>query len=420
MFEIIIHPRSRQTGGVHDGTFIIDAERATMTAAPKILIIDKDLDTLRTLSNLLEHENYEILTSSSGKDAAALVKAQKPDLIILDWVLPDENGLEIIRQLRSNPDTLDILIIILSALASPKDQLNGFEAGADDYLRKPTPIPELIARINSLMMHSASRSRLTINRKKNQDFMCGNGRLVGIMAAKGGVGVSSLAINLGIALHQLSQETVLVADFRPGCSTMAAEMGTPGSIGLEKLLSLDPETLTAELIENQLYHHKSGVNFLFASANPGDSRHIHSDGQFARIAQQLPFMSKFSIIDLGSCFTTGVRGVIHFLQEIILVMEPTPPSLLTTRLLLENIRQNQGEKQAIKIVLTHRSLESHFLTKDQVESGIRKEISAVMSYSPDQVLKAQLESAPVMLSRPESKFGSEYRDFARVMMNLKD
>lgn len=391
-----------------------------MNSAPKIIIIDKDLDTRNTILNLLKNEGYELLTSSIENDAVSMVETHQPDLIILDRIFSEIDGIEIIRKLRSNPATADILIMVYSALASPSDQLLGFEAGADEYLRKPAAASELLARIKALVQHAAFRQQTLSHRNRNVVVKSRQGIMIGILAAKGGVGVSLLATNLGIALQQLSKESVLVADLRPGCSTMAAEMGSPGMVGLERLLLLNPESITADAIESQLHHHKCGVKFLFASPHPGDAQHILADRQLAQITRMLPSISKYTVLDLGSCLTPAITTILGTLPEIIILMEPSPPGLLATRLLLEKIGQTQTNTPSIRIGLSYCAQECDVLSIDQVQVGIRRNISAVLNYSANLILKAQLESTPVILYQPESKLGSEYRSLAKAILNIPD
>ncbi len=388
-----------------------------MMPAQKILVIDEDLDNLELLGSTLKREGFTILTSSSGDGGIKLIQTEQPDLVILDRVLGKMDGLELVRQLRGNSQTEDILVIVYSALSTPNDQLKGFEAGADDYLTKPAAPAELIARVRAILLHAASRHKPNLVNLNTQAESLQDHGNIGVMSAKGGVGVSLLTVNLGIAIRQLGGQPVLVTDFRPGGSTMAAEIGAPGKAGLETLLECEPEQITPELIKRQLHHHESGVDFLLASAYPQDARYQFVCEQYHSIGKLLSEISRFSVMDFGPAIRPSLDGILKFTQQIIIVLEPTPPSIFGTRLLLENLRQKTDENCSLEIVISNRSLENPWLTIDQVQEGVKREIAGVLSFSPELVYQAQLQRKPLMLHAPDSRIAAEILSLARQVMS---
>jgi DNA-binding response OmpR family regulator len=114
----------------------------------RILIIEDDLAILRGLKDNLEYESYEVLTASDGEQGYYLVKEKKPDLIILDLMLPKMNGYELCRKVREKSITTPILM--LTARGEEVDRVLGLDLGADDYVTKPFSVPELLARIRAI------------------------------------------------------------------------------------------------------------------------------------------------------------------------------------------------------------------------------------------------------------------------------
>jgi DNA-binding response OmpR family regulator len=106
--------------------------------AEKILIVDDDLDTLRLVGLMLQRQGYEIVAANSGEQAVTMAQGENPELILLDVMMPDMDGVEVTRRLRAEPSTRDIPIIMFTAKTQVEDKILGFEAGADDYLTKPT------------------------------------------------------------------------------------------------------------------------------------------------------------------------------------------------------------------------------------------------------------------------------------------
>jgi two-component system, OmpR family, KDP operon response regulator KdpE len=121
-----------------------------MTSQPTILVIDDEQQILRAMRTILGHHNYRIVTAGSGAEGLALATATLPDVIILDLGLPDMDGVEVCKQLRTW--TL-IPIIILSARDSDADKVAALDQGADDYLTKPFSVDELLARVRVALRH---------------------------------------------------------------------------------------------------------------------------------------------------------------------------------------------------------------------------------------------------------------------------
>ena len=117
----------------------------------KILIVDDEQDIVELVSYNLEKEGFKTVKAFDGEAALKMVKLQKPDLIILDLMLPKMNGLDVCRAIRRNPETLSLPIIMLTAKTDEVDKIIGLENGADDYITKPFSIKELIARVRSIL-----------------------------------------------------------------------------------------------------------------------------------------------------------------------------------------------------------------------------------------------------------------------------
>jgi two-component system alkaline phosphatase synthesis response regulator PhoP len=121
-----------------------------------ILVVDDEKDIVDMLKYNLEKEGYAVLAAHNGRVALDLA-VQKPDLILLDVMMPELGGLETLKELRKQPETSGIPVMFLTAKGSDVDEVLGLELGADDYIIKPISMPKLIARIkNTLRRHSGS------------------------------------------------------------------------------------------------------------------------------------------------------------------------------------------------------------------------------------------------------------------------
>jgi two-component system, OmpR family, response regulator MprA len=119
----------------------------------RILIIEDDEEILRVLKRVLTYEGYIVDTALTGKAGLVLAQEQRPDLIVLDWMLPSMDGLEVSRRLQKLGNQP---ILMLTAKDTTQDRVEGLDAGADDYVVKPFEIEELLARIRALLRRTAA------------------------------------------------------------------------------------------------------------------------------------------------------------------------------------------------------------------------------------------------------------------------
>ena len=128
-------------------------------AKGKILVVDDEIYIVHILDFSLGMEGYEVITALDGEQAIEKARAEKPDLIVLDIMMPKLDGYETCKILKGEKDTRDIPVILLSAKGRNVDQKIGFEVGADDYITKPFSPRKLVERINSILGHTSSQQQ---------------------------------------------------------------------------------------------------------------------------------------------------------------------------------------------------------------------------------------------------------------------
>jgi len=116
-----------------------------------ILIVEDEEPIQILLSYNFESEGYRVRATAQGEEVARLVNEERPDLIVLDWMLPGISGIEVCRLLRTRPETRDIPIIMLTARGEENERVRGLATGADDYMVKPFSVPELLARVRTIL-----------------------------------------------------------------------------------------------------------------------------------------------------------------------------------------------------------------------------------------------------------------------------
>ncbi|WP_424970112.1 phosphate regulon transcriptional regulator PhoB [Dinoroseobacter sp. S76] len=120
-----------------------------MPEQPTVLLVEDEPAQREVLSYNLDAEGFRVAEAENGDEAMLLVDEERPDIIVLDWMLPVVSGIEVCRRLKSKPDTRGIPIIMLSARSEEVDRVRGLETGADDYVVKPYSVIELMARVRA-------------------------------------------------------------------------------------------------------------------------------------------------------------------------------------------------------------------------------------------------------------------------------
>ncbi len=127
---------------------------------PRILVVDDTPKNVKLLADVLSVKGYDVQTAASGQEALEKIEQVTPDLVLLDVVMPKMSGYEVCRQIRANPRTEMLPVVMVTALDPGEERVKGIEAGCDDFLSKPINQPELLARVRSLLRIKSLRDQL--------------------------------------------------------------------------------------------------------------------------------------------------------------------------------------------------------------------------------------------------------------------
>ena len=125
---------------------------------PTVLVVEDEPAQREVLSYNLEAEGFRVSRAEDGEQALLLAEEESPDIIVLDWMLPNVSGIEVCRRLKSRPETRAVPVIMLSARAEEVDRVRGLETGADDYVVKPYSVVELMARVRAQLRRTRPAS----------------------------------------------------------------------------------------------------------------------------------------------------------------------------------------------------------------------------------------------------------------------
>lgn len=364
----------------------------------KILIIDDDVDTLRLVGLMLQRQGYQIIAANNGEQGLAHADADAPDLILLDVMMPQMDGYEVARRLRANPDTANIPILMFTAKTQLDDKVTGFEAGADDYLTKPTHPTELQAHVKALL------SRSTKGRGTNPPSTPTEpaAYFTGVLAPRGGLGVSTIALNLAISLLKKTNGEVILAEFRPGQGTIGIDLNLSSPGGLVDLLCSNPTDITRARIREELATHQSGLKFLPASFQPRDSSLMANTAQFESLIGRLAFIGAFVVLDLGSGLPASVQKFIKNLHEILVVTEPMPATLIHTRALIEDLVDLGVDLRKISVVANYRIRSDLHLSVAQIQEQLGHQVAISITPAPEVIQHATRNKTAAVLVQTDN------------------
>jgi CheY-like chemotaxis protein len=372
----------------HYSTSILSDEVTVMPE--KILVVDDDLDSLKLIGLMLQRQGYEVSAASTGNQALQKATGEIPDLIILDVMMPDMNGYEVCRRLRANPQTQPIPIIMFTAKTLIDDKVAGFEAGADDYLTKPTHPAELAARVKQML------ARSNANRAPKPPAQ---NRALAVIGAKGGIGTTTLAVNLAAVLVQPDSKPI-VADFRLGSGSLSLMLGIEKASGMANVLGRTASDIRPQLVERELVTHASGLRALLSSNRPREAQLNYSVEAAEAVVQSLRLLASQTIFDLGTGYTAVNSQLLTHMDNILLLVEPVGMTLKMGQALMREIETDLHK--SVSIVVVTRSQSKLQIPWHEVETMLGREILAIISPAPELAFQAVEAGSPMVLQQPNA------------------
>jgi DNA-binding response OmpR family regulator len=302
---------------------------------------------------ILHRAGYKVEAATSGIDGLAKIDEFKPDIVILDRMMPLMDGLEVARRLRARPTTAQIPIIMLSALGSVDEKVDGFEAGVDDYVHKPVEPKELLARTRALLMRA--------NYSRPQAA-----KTVSIIGSKGGVGATSVAINVAVTLAKQGN-SVILAELRAEGGTMRHQLKLSSGQDLSQLLAMKADQIKRPEIERRIITHSSGMQLLLApQIGNGDKL---TQAHVELLLDVMTSRAQFVILDLPTTPDQNTRRTFELSDQILLVTEPETLSISCGYMQLRNMKE-WDVFDRVNLVVSTRTPSASWLNRVEVENRL--------------------------------------------------
>jgi CheY-like chemotaxis protein len=373
----------------------------------KILLVDDQAVMLRLVGVPLEREGYTILTAMSAAEGLTKLHGERPDLIILDVLLPDYSGLELCRRIRADPKYADLPIIILSGRTETEAKVAGLEAGADEYVTKPVDPAEMVARVRHLLMRT-ERLRQASPAARAQ------ARIIACVGATGGIGATTLSANLATALAQTGKQTLII-EMRPYYGPMAAYFALQPTSGLSEVAEATAPKIDTGRVSARLQDGPFNLRLLTGPQRLREYRDIQPD-QVEAILTASTQLAEYIVVDLPSLPSVANRAVLRRAHAVLAVLEPTPACLAAGQALLELLRAWGISPAITHPVLIDRSGVPNALSADAVARGLGCSVRGYIPAAPEHMLAAQTAGAPVVISAPNSAAAVAYTGLADALL----
>lgn len=284
----------------------------------KILIVDDQFTIRYLVEHQLKAQGYETIMAKDGPGALEAARRQQPDLIVLDVVMPEMSGFDVLEEMKADPTLADIPVIFLTSLSDKKDKLRAFEMGAEDYLTKPFQADEFIAHVTAALRSAGGA------KPESQAAAQEKGHVLALYSPKGGVGTTTLAIQLGEAMALHEGERVILID-------LALPLG-----GLAALLKLYTTRHVLGLLETAVDEYTLDTILRFAQNHRANLKVIPAPSHFDAVPKLLrphnltPALDLLAnagyqvILDLGTVITPLTLSVLQRADKIFALTSGQP------------------------------------------------------------------------------------------------
>ena len=238
--------------------------------------------------------------------------------------------------------------------------------------------------------------------------------MIGVIASKGGIGISTLATNLAIEMQNQSGKEILLSDFRPGQGTISMDLDVQNTSGMIKLLEEEGDLST--LMPDALIEHRTGIKTLLSSYQPLESKYVNYTDQFRQIALAVQTQADYIILDLGPSLTPIATTVLPECDKILICLEPSPGNITQTSILIQDlINSGIGEGRFI-IALINRQRSGIQLSWEQAENQLERKIDQIFTPVPELAYQSAMTKTPMILRADDNMTADQFRDLAQLIL----
>ncbi len=349
----------------------------------RILVIDDDIDLLHMTRLMLQRGGHEVIVTADGADGIAKAQQLRPDMAIVDVMMPGMNGYQVVRRLREDPATANIVALILTARAQPVDRDTALAARADDYMAKPVAPAELLKKVNELLS------------KRSQAIMPAK-LVLTAFSLRGGVGVTTLTVNLGLMFQQANRR-VCVVDLCTRSGHVAAQFRLQAKTSWLDLLP-QINVLGPEALEKVLLKHASGLRVLAAPFLPPTQP---IDGEsLSKLLTLVKSLFDTVLIDSSGTMDITARVALGLADYVLAIMTPEVTSLQTMAAMVR-LFTTMGMADDKVILISNQVTPRPGLAAQAIEKALGRPVRLSIPYDETQTV-ALGQGTPLAQSNPDA------------------
>lgn len=358
----------------------------------RVLLIDDEQFYFKLIQKKIKESEYELEYAKSSSEGLAKISSFDPELLIVDLMLPDMDGFQILERLRRDPKFGTIPVIVITAKDELDQKLKAFELGADDYLVKPFQPEELVARMGILARRGRAAQSKVADKAKDASLYV-------VHSLRGGLGCSSIVVNLGLAFQKLWGKSTLLVDGVLTAGQIALMLDAKSTATWENLVGINEETLDDAVVSEMMCEHKSGIRYIASPRFP-IAADTFSNEILKLFMDKLKAQNDFIITDASHDFSDMTINMLSMANTILLIMAPEMASLRTTMGALEIYDRLGVSIDKVKIVLNNNS-SNPAIRQAQLEKVLKRSIDFVLPYEAGEVNRALNFGQPFILTNPD-------------------
>lgn len=372
----------------------------------RILLIEDELFYYKLIAPELKKAGYELKYVRTGKKGLDTIPSYDPDMLIVDLRLPDIDGFEIVQRLRSDPDYNHIPVIFITTQNNLDTKLKAFDLGADDYLVKPFQPEELVARLG-ILARRGKIMRLVQEMDEGPEVEAAS---IALHSLRGGVGLSSIALNLSLAFQQIWVKKTVVVDSVFSAGQIAVMLNVTPRATWESLIGVSEDEIDDEIIDELVCEKSNSISYVAAPRNP-----LASDSfspEFWRVVlSKLKTHGHFLVFDTAHDFSDTTISILTSVEKILLVVTPDMASLRAAVSTLEVYDKIGIRADQVKLVLNH-TTNIAGIKPAQLEKVFGRGFDYKLPYEPREVFRSINFGEPFVLSQPDLPISAAIEDMA--------
>lgn len=382
----------------------------------RIQLVGNDLVIRSSLQAALTEQGYEVSPFEYAEDALAQIKIRAPHLVITDTALPGMDGFTFCKQLRKDPLTHFLPVLMLAAKGGVADKITGFEAGTDDYLVKPFEVQELIWRIKKLLTrHTQTAVPALVPPVPAIAASAQHGMTIAVFSPKGGVGKTTVAVNLAVDLHRSAEKSVMImdADFAFGLVGVSLNLSSTHNI-LNLIGAID--SLDEDLVRQVVIPHESGIQVLLCPLRPEEAEGITA-AHVGTILDLLPKMYSYVVVDCHSSYDERTLEVLEKADTILLMITPEIGPLMVSSRFLDLAARLGLPVEKVNLVLNRSNSDVGFEVKD-IERALKMKVKFKLVSGGRDVVISGNKGIPLSMQNPGHPFSKGIHQITKSIMSL--